>query len=271
MNSFQIQSSGTYHHIILRSNLSNRIFKSDSDYTRFLEILRYNQTKLKYRLLGYGLFSDHIHLILSHSEPHTTSSIIHDLTIAYTKYYQHKYSLTGSIFSKSYLKDIFHCEKELILRIRYIHQKPVKIGLTATCSYPYTSYNEYAQPEQPSFLHRHIIYRTIDQKDDVKASNLFRGIHSDFSTDLGFDVDANIDKKVSIAKKILLEEINRVPLSYEDIIKPSEFRDHLISRIYSESRLRTQEIADLLGISRFIIGRTIKKLNPHPIDNQCIV
>lgn len=261
-NQISKYSKEKYSHILIKGTMNHQLFRSHSDYKKFISILSHKQNQFRFNLLAYGLFPDHIHLIIEESSNNTIASILHGVTTLYTRYYQNKYYIQGSILAGGYHRDLITNNKDLLCRIRYIHQKPKVLKLTAGLNYDYSSFTSYCTPASESFVHRSIVYRLFDQHDDQKAANFFKSIHHESNQSDVFDIDDNIYKKVAIAKKILKEELSTYALNYDNIPKNIAFRENLILRIYKQSHLSHQEIADLLNISRHIVGRTIR-LNQH--------
>ncbi len=251
-------SKEKYMHLLLKGNPNQPLLRQPSDYDRFLTILATKRSQYRFRLIGYALFKDYIHVILEETTKGTLPAVVHGISLLYTKYYQNKYGIEGPVFSGSYRSDLIDSNKELICRLRYLHQKPKVIGLCTNLSYEYSSFIAYSKPKEPSMVDRSIIYRMFDKQDDIKASNLFRTIHHDDGYTTTFDVEDNLYEKVAVAKKILKEELTAYETDYMSIGKNTPFREHLIMKIFNESKLTQQEIADLLSISRHIVGRIIR-------------
>lgn len=251
-------SKEKYSHILVKGTMNHPLFKSDVDYDKFIHILSLKQNQFNFKLLAYSLFPDHVHLIIEESSKSTIASILHGVTSLYTRYYQNKYYVTGPILAGGYHRDLITNHKDLLCRIRYIHQKPKLQRLSSGLHYKYSSYSAYAKPKEDSFVYRSTVYRLFDKHDDQIASNLFKSIHHESNTQEIFDVDENIYEKVAIAKRILKEELSSYKLDYDNIPKNLPFRESLILKIYLQSKLSHQEIADLLSISRHIVGRTIR-------------
>lgn len=251
-------SKEKYSHILIKGTMNYPLFKSEKDYDKFMQILTLKQSQFLFKLLAYSLFPDHIHIIIEESSRSTIASILHGVTTLYTKYYQKKYYISGPILAGGYHRDLITNHKDLLCRIRYIHQKPKLQKLSKGLHYKYSSYTSYCHPMEDSIVYRSTVYRLFDKHDDIISSNLFKSIHHETNDYQVFDVDENIYEKVAIAKKILKEELSHYELSYENIPKNIAFRENLILKIHCQSKLSHQEIADLLSISRHIVGRTIR-------------
>lgn len=253
----------TYYHIILKGHTNHLLFRHSSDYDHFLSILNTKKKQFAFDILGYCLLKDHIHLIIESTTKSTLSSILHGLSLLYTKYYQSKYSVNGPIFSGRGLSEAFHSSKELLCRIRYIHNKVKRINPDATLFYAYSSYGAYASPEESSIVNRIRVYSFFDRHNFKRASNFFLTIHHAVDDERIFDIEDNLYEKVKVAKRILKEELNQYKLSYQEVQQATEYREALIQKIYQETGLNQQEVADFLSVSRHIVGRAIR-FNKHP-------
>ncbi len=254
----KMYSKEKYIHLLLRSNLKHPIFVTKSDYASFMKFLEVKLRQYEISLIGYLLLPTHFHLVLGGNSSLNTASFIHGLCVLYTKYYHQKFNTTGSLFSKSYQKDIMKTNKELMSCLRYLHQKPKEQGYCHTMNFPYSSYEAYINPDQDTLINRSPLYRLLDHQNDKIAANLFRCIHHDQSPAPIIDVNKDLSREVSLAKNIMKEELASYDIPYEGIPKEYQFREQLVLKIHEKSNLTHQEIADLLSLSRHIVGRIIR-------------
>ena len=110
---------------------------------------------------------------------------------------------------------------------------------------------------------RQPLYNLFDKHSSSKASNLFKTIHYAKDSTKILDMDQDNFNKVAIAKKILKEELTIYHTDYDTIRKDIAFREQLVLKIHREAQLSQQEIADLLSISRHIVGRIIRFHRPN--------
>lgn len=253
-----VYSKEKYIHLLLRSNLKHPLFVTKSDYESFMKFLEVKMRQYEVQLLGYLLLPNHFHLILDGDSYLNVSSLIHGLCVLYTKYYHKRFETTGSLFSKSYQKDVIKTHKDFINCMRYIHQKPKNQGYCHTMTYPYSSYSAYVDPSQETLVNRQVLYRLLDPGDDKVASNLCRGIHQAQTAPPVEDVNKDLNRQVALAKHIMKEEMTTYDIQYENIPSDFAFRENLVLKIHQASTLTQQEIADLLSLSRHIVGRIIR-------------
>ncbi|WZL82844.1 transposase [Vallitaleaceae bacterium 9-2] len=254
-------SSSKFYHILLKAPENQSLFRNDSDYQAFLKILAGKQRQYAFHLYAYCLVEDHIHLLIEETTKNSLPIILRTTSSLYAKYYQKKYASHGIVFSGRYQSESIHLRKELICRLRFIHQKPKRLGLCAGLSYPYSSYQDYLDPSRLSMIHKNFIYDFFDKNDAVKASRLLSSIHHEMDETVNFDIKDHLYHRVNKAKEILKEELETYQLSYDKLQEANPIRNHLIRRIYQESELTQKEIGDLLNLSRHIVGRVIRTRN----------
>ena len=119
--------SGVYH-VVLRGINRGDIFLDDDDYLRFLETLAQKKRYQEYRLYGYCLMSNHVHLLVQENED-TISRTMSRIGTSYAKWYNQKYSRSGHVFQGRYGSECVEDDKYLLAVIRYIHNNPVKAVL----------------------------------------------------------------------------------------------------------------------------------------------
>lgn len=138
----QLSSSGIYH-IMLRGINRQAIFEDDADGTRFLEILAEYKMVSNYRVLGYCLMGNHVHLLLL-VEGEPLSTILRRIASKYVYWFNAKYDRVGHLFQERFKSEPVEDEAYLLTVLRYIHRNPIKAGL---CSLPeeygLSSYHDY--------------------------------------------------------------------------------------------------------------------------------
>lgn len=251
-----------YYHIFIKATINCPLFRTQKDYDKYLELLQMKTRQFNINLIAYVLLNDNIQLLIEESTPGTLSSLIHGISVLYTKYYHRKYDTKGSLFSGRFKSEPIHHHQDLLCRTRYIHQRPT-LGKHLTLHYTYSSYTHYLKPTQETFIRRHIIYDLLNKKDYNKACNLFKTIHYMKEDSSYFNHKEDLYSRVETAKLILKEELATYQVDYSSLQKSSNQRDNIVLRLYQKSELSQQEIADLLSLSRHVIGRIIRYYQPR--------
>jgi REP element-mobilizing transposase RayT len=137
----QTSATGIYH-VVLRGINKQTIFEDAEDSAKFLETLRAYKDACEYQIYAYCLMSNHIHLLIEEGkEP--LGSVFKRILGKFVYWYNNKYRRVGHLFQDRYRSEPVETEPYLLAVLRYIHQNPVKAGITTGCEYPLSSYAAY--------------------------------------------------------------------------------------------------------------------------------
>ncbi|SNS77668.1 Transposase IS200 like [Anaerovirgula multivorans] len=86
---------------------------------------------------------NHVHLLLREGRKGISLSM-QRICSSFVYWYNWKYDRFGHLFQERYKSEVVENEAYLITVLRYIHQNPVKAGITNTVKgYKWSSYHEY--------------------------------------------------------------------------------------------------------------------------------
>jgi len=129
------------YHVVNRGNNKQVVFVEESDYQKYLDILRRYKIKFGFKIFAYCLMSNHIHLLIKTSEKGTISAIMKAITIAHTRNYHFKYNCSGHIWGGRFKSPIVSDDEYLLTVMRYIEQSPVRAGIVVDPEqYRFSSY-----------------------------------------------------------------------------------------------------------------------------------
>jgi len=138
----RINIEGALYYITTRALQGQSLFGDGEDYAAYLELLAKYRQQHKAKLFAFVLLPAHAHLLLeTPASGGTLSEIMHNITSAYTKYYNKKYNRQGHLFRGRYRATIVEKEPNLARLTRYIHRNPPQVGHGA--DYPYSSLGHY--------------------------------------------------------------------------------------------------------------------------------
>ncbi|MEA4925836.1 MAG: transposase [Syntrophomonadaceae bacterium] len=146
--------SGTgIYHIIVRGINRQTIFFEENDYHRYLETIERFTSDGEATVLGYCLMSNHVHLLIQENRT-SISKIMKKIGTSYAYWYNRKYERTGHVFQDRFKSENIEDDSYLLTVIRYIHQNPVKAGITSKAEkYPWSSCRVYyGEKEYPPGL-----------------------------------------------------------------------------------------------------------------------
>lgn len=239
--------SGIYH-IILRGLNRQVIFEDDEDKEKFLQTLKRYKENGKYKIYGYCLMGNHIHLLL-HEQKENIGLIMRRIGASYVYWYNFKYKRCGHLFQDRYKSEAIENDGYFLTVLRYIHNNPKKAGLVMDISdYKWSSYNDYIKNEGITDTDFAL---GIMNKDKRKAIEEFIKFHDEENEDKCLDIENKIRLSDEEAKEIIRKEWGiSSPLELKDFEK--EKRRASI-KLLKNMGISTRQLARLTGISRTII------------------
>jgi len=129
------------YHIVFRGINKQDIFFDDEDRKKLLLRLKHLKKELNFERYAYCLMSNHVHILIKEKNWGDISLILKRLLISYAIYFNTKYQRIGKLINDRYLSIPVKNDYYILNLVRYIHQNPVKIGLTL--NYTWSSFNGY--------------------------------------------------------------------------------------------------------------------------------
>lgn len=129
----RVKTLDSIFHVMCRSMDEFDLFRDDKDKRKFMELTKDMQGLYKFRIYGYCLMDNHVHLLMD-SNGADVSLIMHDINYKYAVYYNKKYDRRGHVFFDRFKSEIVDNEKYLITLSAYIHNNTK--ALPAYCKRP---------------------------------------------------------------------------------------------------------------------------------------
>ena len=127
-----------FHHIVNRGVAKGKIYRSDDDKKKFLEILCKSCTIYKVNVHDYALMDNHYHLLVE-STQENLSLFMRQINSNYAIYFNKKYKRTGHLWQGRYKSWYIINEDYLYTLFRYIEHNPIKAKMTQSVGgYPFT-------------------------------------------------------------------------------------------------------------------------------------
>jgi len=242
--------SGIYH-IILRGVNKQIIFEDEEDAERFIQTLADYKEKSGYKIYGYCLMGNHVHLLIK-EEKEELGIVLRRIGASFVYWYNWKYDRTGHLFQDRYKSEVVEDNNYLLTVIRYIHQNPLKAGLAKEIlEYKWSSYSEYLGKNR--IIDCDFVL-DIFNKDREKAISMFTEFHKKRNNDNCLDIKENKRLKDNEAIEII-KDICNIPHCIDLQKFEREERNRYLKALKEEG-LSSRQIARLTGISRGIILKT---------------
>src|SRR4030066_1797085 len=163
------------YHVLTRGNNRQDIFKDESDYRKYIEILRRYKEKYRFRLYHYALMRNHVHLVL---EPAVRSGslaeIMKGINLSYAQYYKGRYKHTGHFWQDRYKSIIIAKDDYLLACGSYVELNPVRAKIVDDPKdYIWSRYNANAYGKKDPVIQEHSIYEKLSE-DETERRRKYR-------------------------------------------------------------------------------------------------
>lgn len=121
------------------------IFADEEEYTKFLFLLDEAKVKSGWELYAYCLMGNHLHLLVKEGQEELAQTLKR-LASKYAYWFNAKNQRVGHLFQDRFRSEAVEDDAYFLTVLRYIHQNPVKAGLSAVPqAYRWSSYRDYAE------------------------------------------------------------------------------------------------------------------------------
>ncbi len=139
----RIQLEGALYYVTTKGIQGMNLFGDKMDYLMYEELLGKYKNQLGFKLFAFALLPAHIHLLVETKPEISLSEIMHNITSAYTKYFNKKYNRQGHLFRGRFRACVIEKEPYLLRLTRHIHLNHKRLNLTNEAGDPYSTYPYY--------------------------------------------------------------------------------------------------------------------------------
>jgi putative transposase len=119
--------NGCYH-ITTRGIRQSETFLADSDYEKYMQLLKNCKKRFMCKLYGWCLMPNHFHLIFFSN---ALTKTMHFLNFSYAQYFNYKYDRSGYVWQGRYKSYVVQEDKYLLNLISYVEYNPVRAKIVA--------------------------------------------------------------------------------------------------------------------------------------------
>ena len=247
----QFAETGLYH-IVVRGVNHCHLFEQEVDYMMFSSIVKEVKKEMNFKLYAYCLMSNHVHLLVLEEKLGDISIIMKRILTHYACWFNRKYERSGSLIANRYKSECINNSKYLFSLVRYIHQNPIRAGITGAINeYTWSSYNEYLKNDIGCITDKEFILETLSF-DKEAALNRFVEFHKEMDSNEFMPVDIKKKTEATIRREIMNIIGGKEPNSLACLNKSQ--RNKIIKEL-RESGLSIREIERATGISRGVIAK----------------
>ncbi|MFC7062734.1 transposase [Halobacillus seohaensis] len=152
------------YHITAIGNRKEDIFLCNDDRRMYLNLIKYTQVKVGYKLHAYCLMSNHIHLLIEtiDSPPGKILQLLH---LNYSKHFNKKYKHVGHVFQNRYYDKIIMDHFYFTSACSYIHLNSSRESLVEYENDTlWSSHNYYLKGESNSLMTKELLLSYLPYK-----------------------------------------------------------------------------------------------------------
>jgi putative transposase len=148
------------YHVLTRGNNRQNIFKDESDFEKYLELLYRYKNKYYFKLYHYVLMTNHVHLVMEITDKGgSLPEIMKVINLAYAQHYKRKYRHIGHFWQDRYKSIIISKDNYLLACGSYVELNPVRAKIVDDSKeYKWSSYNAYAYGKRDLLVDENPIY-----------------------------------------------------------------------------------------------------------------
>lgn len=233
------------YHVILRGIDKRNIFLSTDDYQKFLFYILKAKEKCDFTVYAFCLMTNHVHILIR-SEGAAIGDIMRRITVGYVQYHNNKYARTGHLFQNRFKSEPVEDTRYFLTLLRYIHQNPIKSGITKNISdYPWSSYHSYVGNNALDIVDTGLV---MDSFPSIQRFKEFIATECENSC-----LEYNVKSKYTDDElfKLINELLDISKLDVLDI----NSRNIEIKKIKDHTKASNRQLSRVLGIGRGILSR----------------
>ena len=173
--------AGVPSHIVQRGNDRNACFFEKDNYRFYLQYLGEACRRYAVSLHAYVLMTNHVHLLMTPSNPEGVSRVMQLVGNRYVQYINRSYGRTGTLWEGRHRSSLVDAERYLLSCYRYVELNPVRAEMVLhPGEYPWSSYRHHAMGEENRLIADHETFLRLGgnarARQDVYRAMLSQGL-----------------------------------------------------------------------------------------------
>ncbi len=151
--------TGYPHHVILRGNNRQDIFKNTADYQRMLDLLFEHSRAQGVDIHAYVLMTNHLHLLLTPQKDQGLPKMMQAVGRSYVQTFNKIHSRSGTLWEGRYRSTLIQTDRYLLACMVYIDLNPVRANMVAQPEdYAWSSFSHYTGRRTDRLVTPHALY-----------------------------------------------------------------------------------------------------------------
>jgi putative transposase len=151
--------TGYPHHVILRGNNRQDIFKTTADDQRMLDLLAEHSKVQGVDIHAYVLMGNHLHLLVTPQQDQALPKMMQAVGRSYVQVFNKVHGRTGTLWEGRYRSTLIQTDRYLLACMAYIDLNPVRAQMVAQPEdYVWSSHRHYIGQRSDRLVTPHALY-----------------------------------------------------------------------------------------------------------------
>jgi len=195
----------TPQHIILKSIDNIILFKNESDYLFFIDILNNLTSKIDIYIHSYVLMPTYFEFLATPKEDSTIAKFMQSLGRQYVWYYNKKYNRTGTLWEGRYKSSLVEDKIYLFDIMRYIESLPKDEK-----NYKYSSIQKNLFDKKDSIITYHNLYKKLGFTQSSRIKKYFDIFYSDIEKEKIDFIKTSLEKQLVTGSFEYIKELEKL-------------------------------------------------------------
>ena len=176
--------AGYPHHVMLRGNNRQDIFKTTADHQRMLDLLEEHSRLQGVDVHAYVLMSNHVHLLLTPQQEQALPKMMQAVGRSYVQSFNKVHGRTGTLWEGRYRSTLIQTDRYLLACMVYIDLNPVRAHIvTKPEDYPWSSHPHYTGRKTDRLITPHALYWGLGNTPFAREAAYAELVHAGISAD----------------------------------------------------------------------------------------
>ena len=203
--------SGVAVHMVIRGNSRKAIFAEADDYHAYLGWLKEAADAHNCQIHAYVLMSNHIHLLVSASNPNNLSKLPQHVGRRYVPFFNHKYGRSGTLWEGRFKASSIDSERYLLTCYRYIELNPVRANMVERPGdYRWSSYGANAAAASNPVVAPHPLYLALGNDNKQRARRYRESFREELDGELINEIRASVQTGTPLGNERFKSEVEQL-------------------------------------------------------------
>ena len=204
----RIHLQGAVYLVRVRAASPDPLFRDSEDYQTYLRLLSEHSARRSSKLFAYCLLPDHVYLCVETPSGEALSSLMHDLSLSYTRSVNKRYHRSGALFQERFHAHLVEKSSHLLPLTAYLHQYPVQLGLAqAVETSAYSSAAAYGLAEQSGAEAPVVVDEVLALLPTDPTSDAYGRYVRSFSVSQFQDLHRTLDQKRILGSEAFAQQV----------------------------------------------------------------